>query len=171
VEVDGRRHAEITGEYQCYASKAELLYPSVYRKRRVNRAATLASDFVSLMVSEIKDEAVKVIRIHSSGDFYSPNYFEKWRSIIDALPSVTFFGYTKSLDVMRITKEFPWHNFHFVYSWGGTHDLESLKYDIPRSYVAIGDDRNGMPIIDTSKDATADYYYILDGVDFAIRLH
>jgi Gene product 88 len=36
------------------------------------------------------------VRIHSSGDFYSEQYIAFWRRIIEALPDVSFWAYTRS---------------------------------------------------------------------------
>jgi Gene product 88 len=36
------------------------------------------------------------VRIHSSGDFYSPEYIRFWRSIVQAAPGTSFWAYTRS---------------------------------------------------------------------------
>jgi len=172
IEVDGKRHAEMTGKFQCYASKAELLYPSVYRKRQVNLAASKADNFAELMIGEIKSEAVKIVRIHSSGDFYNGKYIEKWINIIESLPEVTFFGYTKDISVVLSLCSDPIPNWKMTYSYGGRDDEEANKWNIPICYVDLHGERVGkMPVIDASRDSVADYNYIMSGTTFAIRVH
>jgi hypothetical protein len=169
--VDGKRRIVKEGKFQCYASKAELLYPTVYRKRQINWITSQSTSFVGLMVNEIRTEAVKVIRLHSSGDFYNWEYFQKWVEISAALPDVTFFGYTKSPYVVDevISKKF---NMHFVYSWGGLRDEFANTLKLPTCYVDIhGENVGKMLVIDISRDAVIDYNYIMSGTTFAIRLH
>lgn len=52
--------------------------------------------FPRWMRSEIKRLNAQTVRIHVSGDFYSTEYVLKWTKIVQALPSVKFFGYTRS---------------------------------------------------------------------------
>jgi hypothetical protein len=39
---------------------------------------------------------MNAIRIHDSGDFYSPDYIKKWTEIAKAHPDVKLYAYTKS---------------------------------------------------------------------------
>ena len=57
--------------------------------------------FVPLLIEAIKTLKADFIRIHDSGDFYSPKYVEKWMQIAEALPGVKFYAYTKSHDFFR----------------------------------------------------------------------
>jgi hypothetical protein len=42
------------------------------------------------------------VRIHSSGDFYSPEYVRFWRSIVQAAPTTRFWAYTRSWRVKEL---------------------------------------------------------------------
>lgn len=53
-------------------------------------------NFPRWMHSEIRRLNAQTVRIHVSGDFYSTNYVLKWTKIVQSLPSVRFFGYTRS---------------------------------------------------------------------------
>jgi hypothetical protein len=44
----------------------------------------------------LREDFVRVLRIHVSGDFYSAAYVSKWHKIIAATPDVSFFAYTRS---------------------------------------------------------------------------
>lgn len=81
----------------CYARKAEKIYPTVLPCREKNFKATLSPHFVRMMVDLIKSmKGLQYFRIHESGDFYSAEYAEKWEQIAAALPEIQFYGYTKS---------------------------------------------------------------------------
>jgi len=57
-----------------------------------------------LMESRIKSTSNPVIRIHSSGDFYSNEYINLWIKIIDNNPQAKFWAYTRS---WRVTDLLP----------------------------------------------------------------
>jgi len=48
------------------------------------------------MVDEIQRKAIKLVRIHTAGDFYSLDYFAAWCEIATRLPGVTFYAYTRT---------------------------------------------------------------------------
>lgn len=58
--------------------------------------ATFRSDFVDTIVKEIRQTRAPAFRLHVIGDFYSVEYIEKWITIVKALPTVMFFGSTRS---------------------------------------------------------------------------
>jgi hypothetical protein len=70
-----------------------------------------------------------VVRIHDSGDFYSPEYVEKWRRIIAMFPDVLFYCYSKS---HRWLLDMP-SNFFLIPSMGGKDD--HLIVDKPHAKV------------------------------------
>lgn len=100
-------------ESACYARKAEKCYPSVLPARERNFNASLHESFVAEMVEYIENmlkspsysKANHVIfRIHESGDFYSQEYVNKWKMIIDYFKPVKklhFVAYTKSIEFFR----------------------------------------------------------------------
>jgi len=90
----------------CYARKAEKRFPAVLTARKQHLEATKQNNYISIMISEIKASGVKVFRIHESGDFYSQEYTNKWKSIMEALPEVKFYTYTKSSFIMPVLPNF-----------------------------------------------------------------
>lgn len=93
----------------CYARKAERLYPQARASREHNYEMTLLDYFDHLLalaiVSEYK-KAVKagkrlIVRLHESGDIYSPEYASKLLRAVKAVKryhsGVTFYAYTKSI--------------------------------------------------------------------------
>jgi hypothetical protein len=77
------------------------------------------------MIDEIKAKKAQVIRIHDSGDFYNREYVTKWLKIIDSLPNVKFYAYTKSYDLFEGVK-IP-SNFVLIFSEGSKLPLNTEK--------------------------------------------
>ncbi len=63
---------------------------------RRNEVASERLDFIAKMIYEITASKSKVVRLHVTGDFYSKDYISKWIEIVCKLPSITFYGYTRS---------------------------------------------------------------------------
>lgn len=81
----------------CYARKYRFKSPHVRMAlaRSLNAVRDL-DQFVSRMSREIVSRKVQVLRIHVSGDFYSPEYLDAWVKIAQAAPLVRFFAFTRS---------------------------------------------------------------------------
>jgi len=105
----------------CYASKGTFTWSNVRAKHKANYRATTHKDFTIHMLEEIIISEAQAIRIHSSGDFYNWQYFLKWLEVIDALPHVTFYAYTKSLKIVFDGWDLP-SNFIVIKSFGGLQD-------------------------------------------------
>lgn len=139
----------------CYACKAEKAYPNCLPAREDNLAQTFRKDFVFRMVNTIEENAEKwtkadrvVVRIHESGDFYSPVYADKWLMIArtvanDGFDNVVFMAYTKSLPYFE-GKDIP-ANFKIRASiWDDTKPelvAMSQKYNIYTAYDRATIDR------------------------------
>ena len=89
----------------CYARKAEKRHKVVVESRNRNLDASKARGFVDAMVKKLA-KTTKV-RIHESGDFYSGEYTECWRRIIQALPSIRFKCFTKLEEAYRTLSKLP----------------------------------------------------------------
>jgi hypothetical protein len=81
---------------RCYAQKGFYLMPNVAATLYRNYEASLLDDFVQRMTEFIRKKRVSVVRIHTSGDFYSVPYIKKWHEIVRAFPHIKFFTYTRS---------------------------------------------------------------------------
>ena len=81
----------------CYARKGHYLISQVigaaYQK---NLQLANSDEFVPQMIEEIRNSGVRIIRLHSSGDFHSRQYVERWIEIAKACPRVVLYGYTRS---------------------------------------------------------------------------
>lgn len=102
----------------CYATMGNYRFPSVQVALTRNWHATRNPEFVPEMKAEIAKKKAKIVRIHSSGDFYDWRYAQKWISIARRCPEVEFYAYTKMISMFR-----KWtidvSNFRLIYSEGG----------------------------------------------------
>jgi len=104
----------------CYAAKGFYLWSTAKNAQHRRWAATKEDDFSLLMVEDIINSQASHIRIHDSGDFYSREYLHKWFKVMDALPHVIFYAYTKMVPLLEGEK-LP-KNFTVIYSYGGIFD-------------------------------------------------
>jgi hypothetical protein len=136
----------------CYARQGTYNFSGVKRKHEANLQATLQDDFTIEMIGEIMTSKANIIRIHSAGDFYNREYIAKWLTIMDAMPHITFYAYTKSF-TMFIGMSIP-SNFKMIQSQGGIYNIDENKAhskvfefekDIPADYSkAIESDLNAV---------------------------
>ncbi|MBA7536617.1 hypothetical protein ES705_28881 [subsurface metagenome] len=80
----------------CYGFKGMFILPSVKDVNERRLDASLKSDFVPIIIKEIQKTRAPAFRLHVIGDFYMPEYIEKWNQIATELTEVAFFGSTRS---------------------------------------------------------------------------
>ena len=69
------------------------------------------------MNTEIKRKKPDYVRVHDSGDYYSPAYLKKWIQIAIHNPHVKFYSYT---NMIKLTKEVQLpDNYDIIYSDSG----------------------------------------------------
>ena len=160
-------------QFRCYAASGEAAF-SMTRRMRWNNFDALRKLSLHDMVALIEKSLplnVKVVRIHSSGDYFSLDYFHAWLMVALLHPEITFFGYSKILDYVRIAKITNLPNFKLTYSFGGKQDAE-LKNE-PTSYVVktIADGEKMHLPVSCVTNPTDDYDFIMAGVNFALPIH
>ena len=89
----------------CYAKSGRYHTRKVRSRLRWNYRQSLMPDFVPRMSDEIRSRGLLVVRIHVSGDLYSPGYVRDWIEIIAACPLVRFYAYTRSWRVNGIVSD------------------------------------------------------------------
>ncbi|MFZ4411484.1 MAG: GP88 family protein [Bacteroidales bacterium] len=109
----------------CYARQGTYVFKGVKAKYERNLESTQNDDFVLDMIIDIIESKAQIIRIHSSGDFYNREYIAKWLYIIESLPHVTFYAYTKSFSMFDYNV-LP-TNFKLIQSQGGVHAIDESK--------------------------------------------
>jgi hypothetical protein len=107
----------------CYAKRGMYRFGNVERALTKRYEASKEDNFVQTITDEltkVKKDKQTYVRIHDSGDFYSPTYFAKWLEIARLNPSVRFYAYTKSHSFIRGI-ELP-ENFDLIFSLGSKND-------------------------------------------------
>jgi hypothetical protein len=127
--------------FRCYAATSENMFRNVRVSRWRNfdmlRGKSIA-DMVTL-ISQSLPRNIKLVRIHSSGDFFSQTYFDAWLQVVRANPSIVFYAYTKALPfwVYRL-KELP-ANFRLIASRGGKFDTLIDQYKLRCAEVVFSE--------------------------------
>lgn len=164
--------------FRCYAASGEVLFKPTFKMRRRNFQHIVASQNVAGIVSLFQHcmpDNLGILRLHSSGDFFSYNYFRAMVIIAELYPLVRFYAYTKSLHfVERFVKEYGAvdlacgklrQNFLLTASRGGKYDDKIASLGIRECIVVPVDYVGEYPVDENdSHAATA-------GGSFAIKIH
>jgi hypothetical protein len=157
-------------QFRCYAASIECAFPSARRVHWHNYdiLRKLTSDEMVKVILASLPANVKIVRIHSSGDYFSKRYFQAWVKVAESLPDVKFFGYTKILNYVNAPKP---DNYRLVYSFGGT--MDSKKNCEPTCYVVknIADAISRGLVAACVENPADDYNFIMEGRTFALCLH
>jgi len=144
-----------SNQYKCYSASAER-FPGV-RKSRWNNFEQ------SKITIPLLPKNCNSVRIHSSGDFYSQKYFDKWIDYCKENKDVEFWAYTKSINfwVKRIN-EIP-DNLILTASYGGKFDNLINEYNL-KNVIVVKEIKNDKPIdynddVARTKDIS---FYLLD---------
>ena len=89
----------------CYAVRLQGFRPQAARLYRRNLKLSKRKDFVKRVRSFIIAQGIRVVRIHTGGEFHSAKYAHKWGRIIAKSPKVKFFTYTRAWRVPVIRTE------------------------------------------------------------------
>ena len=80
----------------CYAARFETYRRAARAKFVRNLAATRRPDFARRIRGLIVACEIKVVRIHTGGDFHSPAYARQWLRVCRGLPRTRFYFYSRS---------------------------------------------------------------------------
>lgn len=143
--------------FRCYAASDEVKYQSCRDGRWKNFDSLKAAGIrnVDAMTKAIQDALpvrARIVRIHTSGDFFTAEYLLAWLRVIRDNPDVRFYGYTKRADLLA-DRELP-DNLNLVYSVGGIHDRLAMELGLQYCLV-VNDpgDRDDLPIGDDEMNA------------------
>ena len=126
----------------CYAIKNERIMPTVRISRLVNYIAVLYAlldvEFNEVLTNKIQYELdyIKliyknpVIRLHTSGDFFEPEYLNFWIKIINKNKDISFYSYTKMSWLLNniddINKKYK--NFNIIKSFIKIDNVNYINY-------------------------------------------
>jgi hypothetical protein len=94
--------ASATCETHCYARRFERYRPAAVARYRRNLVLSRRRDFARRVRAFLIAHAVRMVRVHVGGDFYSAEYAEQWLHVITRSPRVRFYFYTRSWRVPAI---------------------------------------------------------------------
>ena len=85
----------------CYAKKGAYIWANVKPAFEKRYELTRTDDFVNKMNEEIAKKKPDYVRVHDSGDYYSPAYLRKWLEVAIHNPHVRFYSYTNSVKMLK----------------------------------------------------------------------
>jgi len=135
-------------KFRCFAAVSELISVVAREKRWYNfellKACENEQEMAQLIIDSINSQkATKeapLVRIHSSGDFYSETYFKAWMLVAKAFPEKTLYAYTKSLKFWVNNLDAIPSNFHITASRGGYGDNLIEQYDLKNVEVVYSEE-------------------------------
>lgn len=102
----------------CYARQGAYVWSNVSQAFEARLALSRTAAFVPTIDAEIKRRKIKRLRVHDSGDFYSPAYRDAWLEIMRLNPDTAFYAYTKAFPLFGDNIALP-SNFTLIFSEGG----------------------------------------------------
>lgn len=170
-KITGKITDASTCEFRCYGTSLESAFPSVralhWNNFDVIQNAKKEGNITDVLLSAIS-EKIKVIRIHSFGDFFTDVYFQAWVNVAEKLSTVSFFTYTKGLHLLDVPKP---DNFSMIYSFGGKMDNQVNGQPVAYVVNTVADaEKIGVPVACQSHPAD-DYNFIKQGQSLALLLH
>jgi hypothetical protein len=169
----------VHSRFRCYAATMEARHPSVRRSRWSNfdalRACRSVEAMTRLMLGSLSPFC-RLLRVHDSGDFFSPDYFRAWLEVARQRRDTLFYWYSKSLSYWVACKDdvgdghTPGRIKNVVptASWGGTEDELIAAHGLRSARVVFSQaeaDALNLPIDHDDSHAMA------HGGDFALLLH
>lgn len=155
-------------QFRCYASSLEAVFKPARAMHWHNFDLLRKSDNMVELIENSLPADIKIVRIHSSGDFFNKKYFQAWVAVAVNHPEISFFAYTKILPYVSV--ELP-KNFGLVYSMGGK--LDNQITNEPRAYVvqtSLDAEKMGLPV-SCLVNPVDDFDYVMSRQSFALVLH
>ncbi|RMD96538.1 MAG: hypothetical protein D6812_16930 [Deltaproteobacteria bacterium] len=180
---DGRtlRHGR-DSIFDCYAARMEQRLPTTIWKKRVQnmtmiRALRTPRKIAAGLIEGIQrtgGDGTKGVRVHVSGDFFNATYLRAWIMVARVMPSIRFYGYTKSLPILKKVLEdtgLP-TNLRLTLSAGGRYDelIPELKekYGLGVAYVVMSEEEANAKGLELDHNDIHAWY---GRQDFALLIH
>lgn len=176
VEKDGSIKIENGKDqkFRCYAASLSVAFPNVYKNQKYNtdliRSKKSRKQFFELLDASLPKDA-EVIRIHSSGDMISQNYFDAWIDLANKYPKIIFYAYTKSLPLwVKRLGQIP-KNLILTASWGGKFDNLITKYKLRSARVVFSEAEAKKMKLDIDYNDFSAYNPKKRNKDFGLMIH
>ena len=136
----------------CYAKKGAYIWSNVQPAFEKRYQLSKTDEFIDAMNTEIRKKKPDYVRVHDSGDYYSPKYLKKWIQIANDNPDVKFYSYTNMVDMILKTS-LP-DNYDIIFSDSGKqkHLIDKRKHRHTK-------------IFDSSKDLVNEGYTDASSID------
>ena len=123
----------------CYAKKGAYIWSNVKPAFEKRYQLTRTDQFVDAMNAEIAKKKPDYVRVHDSGDYYSPAYLKKWIQIAINNPSIRFYSYTNMVK-MILNTSLP-SNYDIIFSDSGKqkHLIDERKHRHTRIFSTHSD--------------------------------
>jgi hypothetical protein len=159
-------------KFRCFAASQEVLYRNTYNARRHNfellKSLGKDSNKIADLIEYSLPKKAKYVRVHVSGDFYSPAYFAAWILVAKRNPGVIFYAYTKSLPYWKTHKNNKPDNMRLTASWGGHYDSLILSEGFRSARVVFSEAEAEELGLELDHD---DSHAIEMGPSFALLIH
>lgn len=135
----------------CYCEKSRF-YQNNYSSRFNNLLHYLMSpEKMKLSINnQIAQEDVEIVRLHTEGDFFSPDYLKFWLDIVQTNTPTKFYSYTKQFEFFENIDRLP-ENFYLQISIDTKSEyklpLELMKKGNVNIYLTYADDAEIMPFL------------------------
>ena len=151
----------------CYAKKGAYNWGNVKPLYEQRYNLTKSKIFIEAINESLEQKKVDILRIHDSGDFYSPKYIDKWVTIAKANKDIIFYAYTKSIPLFK-NIDLP-DNFKVIFSEGSkvdhlinvNKDRHARIFDNEKELIAngyINASKNDLNAITTNKKVGLIYH-------------
>lgn len=161
-------------EFRCFSASQEVVFPNVYNARLHNTQAIKSMSGHNQIRSRLALDLPKdcgILRWHVAGDFFKFAYLQAAYQLAQLRTDVLFYGYTKSLhllrklDVIQPEEGMILPNFLITASRGGKYDDLINEIGLREAKVVFDESETDLEIDhDDSHAATT-------GGDFALLLH
>lgn len=122
--VNGKIQDGQNTKFRCYAASLEVLFTKTFQahKHNFDLLRKLNSTDMFKLICWSLPSNLGVCRIHSSGEFFSENYFQAWLKVARENPDKLFYAYTKSLGWWLNARDDIPDNMVLTASYGGRLD-------------------------------------------------
>jgi len=143
----------------CYATQGRYKFSNVQKSYRTNWELTrnlagfketMQLELEALQARATKQNLRLALRIHTSGDFYSPGYYSAWVDLAEANPNVQFYAYTKMIG-QSFNRVRPF-NLCLIFSEGGIQDSLIQDYHRHARVFSSHEELNAAGYDDASED-------------------
>jgi hypothetical protein len=158
-------------KFRCYAASGENLFRNIRISRWRNfemLKGKSVKDMADLIDASLPMKNIKLVRIHSSGDFFSQAYFDAWLDVARRNPGLIFYGYTKALPFWIYRRGVLPANFKLVASYGGKFDFLIKPNKLKSATVFEYHHEADAAGLEVDHD---DSHCWRDGKDFALLVH